>query len=380
MPNDSPSRPRHALANLTRPLCVIDSEWTGPSPADARLISLAVHKLLPGGAVEQREWFVNPETTIDPGSGAVHGITDAQAASWPPFRAVAAEVAAFLEGADIGGYSVSSDIQILEVELAHAGCELRTADLRVVDPLRLWQKREPRKLTDAYERFVGPVPEELCAHDAGDDVRMTLAVIEAMAGGGPPSTSCTPRATRAWSTSPGSSFATSGSGSCSASAGTAGIRSTRIPTSSTGCSAGTSRRPRWPSPAPSCTASSTLPPSRRIRATKRSTTFPSDSAVPAGPCVRDATTPTPDRLRTSMLNRDDMRMMLGVGAIIAAISAGTCSTNGRIDDVHPRIDDVNTRMTEGFDNLNRRIDNLDADVRELRTLLFESVKQDPAAD
>ena len=81
-----------------------------------------------------------------------------------------------------------------------------------------------------------------------------------------------------------------------------------------------------------------------------------------------------------MLNRDDMRMMLGVGAIIAAISAGTCSTNGRMDDVHRRIDDINTRMTEGFDNLNRRIDNLDADVRELRTLLFESVKQDPAAD
>ncbi len=182
MPDYSPSPPRHALANLTRPLCVIDSEWTGPSPADARLISLAVHKLLPGGAVEQREWFVNPETPIDPGSGAVHGITDAQAASWPPFRAVAAEVAAFLEGADIGGYSVSSDIQILEVELAHAGCELRTADLRIVDPLRLWQKREPRKLTDAYERFVGPVPEELRAHDAGDDVRMTVAVIEAMAG------------------------------------------------------------------------------------------------------------------------------------------------------------------------------------------------------
>ncbi len=81
-----------------------------------------------------------------------------------------------------------------------------------------------------------------------------------------------------------------------------------------------------------------------------------------------------------MLNRDDMRMMLGVGAIVAAISIGTCSTNGRMDDVHRRIDDVNTRMTEGFDNLNRRIDDLDADVRELRTLLFESVKQDPAAD
>ena len=120
---------------------------------------------------------------IDPGSGAVHGITDAQAAAWPPFRAVAFEVADFLEGCDIGGYSASSDFQVLERELEAAGHDLRTADLRIVDPLRLWQKREPRKLTDAYERFVGPLPDTLRAHDAGDDVRMTTAVIEAMAGG-----------------------------------------------------------------------------------------------------------------------------------------------------------------------------------------------------
>lgn len=182
MPDDNAPPPRHALASLARPLCVIDSEWTGPSPADARIVSLAVHKLLPDGAIEERQWFVNPETPIDPGSGAVHGITDEQAAAWPPFRDVAAEVAAFLEGADIGGYAVSSDVQILERELDAAGCRLQTAQLRVVDPLRLWQKRDPRKLADAYERFVGPLPAELRAHDAGDDVRMTIAVIEAMAG------------------------------------------------------------------------------------------------------------------------------------------------------------------------------------------------------
>ena len=182
MPDTNPAPPRHALAELARPLCVIDTEWTGPSHADARIVSLAIHKLLPGGAIEERQWFVNPETPIDPGSGAVHGITDAQAASWPPFREVAVEIAAFLNGSDIGGYAVSSDVQILERELEWAGCELRTTDLRIVDPLRLWQKREPRKLTDAYERFVGPVPDTLRAHDAGDDARMTIAVIEAMAG------------------------------------------------------------------------------------------------------------------------------------------------------------------------------------------------------
>ena len=182
MPEDHPVPRRHTLAGLTRPLCVIDTEWTSASPSDARLVSLAAHKLQPGGTIEEREWFVNPGTPIDEGSTAVHGITDEQAAAWPPFCDVAAEIAAFLDGSDMGGYSASSDLQILERELDAAGCRLHTSGMHVVDPLRLWQKREPRKLTDAYERFVGPVPDTLRAHDAGDDVRMTIAVIEAMAG------------------------------------------------------------------------------------------------------------------------------------------------------------------------------------------------------
>ena len=88
-----------------------------------------------------------------------------------------------------------------------------------------------------------------------------------------------------------------------------------------------------------------------------------------------------------MLNRDDMRMMLGVGAIVAAVSVGTCSTNGRIDDVHRRMDDVHRRindghqrMNDGFENLNRRIDDLDADIRELRTLVFEAGRNEPPAN
>ena len=182
MPTDPEPR-RHALANLSRPLCVIDTEWTHASAADARLISVAIARLLPGGETVLREWVVNPGVPIDPGTTAVHGMTDADVKHLPPFEAVAFEIADLLEDADIGGYSVASDIQILERELDAAGHPLRTAELRIVDPLRLWQKREPRKLTDAYERFVGPIPEDLRAHDALDDVRMTLAVIERMAGG-----------------------------------------------------------------------------------------------------------------------------------------------------------------------------------------------------
>ena len=91
-------------------------------------------------------------------------------------------------------------------------------------------------------------------------------------------------------------------------------------------------------------------------------------------------------------------MFLGVGAVVVTLGVGTCSTNSRIgeisrrmDDgfqnVNRRIDDTNRRMDDGFENvnrrmddMNRRIDDLQVDVRELRNLVFETLKneQSPA--
>ena len=99
-----------------------------------------------------------------------------------------------------------------------------------------------------------------------------------------------------------------------------------------------------------------------------------------------------------MLNRDDVRMALGVGAIVVTLGVGTCSMNSRIDDTHRRIDDThrriddtnrrmdegfantNRRMDEGFANIYRRLDDMQTDIREIRTLLFETIKNNPPGD
>ena len=88
-----------------------------------------------------------------------------------------------------------------------------------------------------------------------------------------------------------------------------------------------------------------------------------------------------------MLNRDDVRMALGVGAIVVTLGVGTCSTNSRIDDTHRRIDDThrriddaNRQIDEGFANINRRLDDMQTDIREIRTLLFETIKNNPPRD
>ena len=73
-----------------------------------------------------------------------------------------------------------------------------------------------------------------------------------------------------------------------------------------------------------------------------------------------------------MVNRDQVPILIGIGAIVATLSAGTCSTNARI--------------AEGFQNVNRRIDDsnksiddLQIETRELRTLFFESIGNQPSS-
>ncbi len=87
-----------------------------------------------------------------------------------------------------------------------------------------------------------------------------------------------------------------------------------------------------------------------------------------------------------------------MGAIIVTLGIGTCSTNARIDDgfasVNRRSDDTNQRIDDGFasvnrrsddtnqriDDTNRRVDEVQSDIREIRTLLFETLKALNPAD
>ena len=64
--------------------------------------------------------------------------------------------------------------------MAWAGKRWTAVGSKVVDAHRLWQAREPRTLSDAYRRFVGPLPADLHAHDARDDVSMTMSILNAM--------------------------------------------------------------------------------------------------------------------------------------------------------------------------------------------------------
>lgn len=180
----------HRMTGLVRPLCIIDSEWTSGAPDSARLVQLCIRRLEPGGTGREQTWCINPEIAIEAAAQAVHGIGDDDVTDWPVFAAVAGDVAAMLAGADVGGYAIGGDLAILERQLAECGKGWHVERLAIVDALRIWQRREPRSLVDAYRHWTGRdetmddagnVVEH--AHDAGADVDMTAAVIEAQAAG-----------------------------------------------------------------------------------------------------------------------------------------------------------------------------------------------------
>ncbi len=75
---------------------------------------------------------------------------------------------------------------------------------------------------------------------------------------------------------------------------------------------------------------------------------------------------------------DRITVLVAAGAIVATLSVGTCSTNGRFDDVNQRIDDVNDRFNVRFDDVNGRFDDVQTDIRELRSLVIEAIKTDTA--
>ena len=76
--------------------------------------------------------------------------------------------------------------------------------------------------------------------------------------------------------------------------------------------------------------------------------------------------------------QDRLSFFIGVGAIVVTSGVGTCSTNARFDDVNRRLDGVNARlddMNRRFDDLNGRFDDVQADIRELRALVIDAIKE-----
>lgn len=150
-----------------------DTETTGKRRDYDQVVELAVFVL---GDAAPKSWRFRPSMPIHPEAQKIHGLSAEILKDEPVFSVCVPEIRALFEGADIlGGYHVAFDVAMLEYEFRRAGRALDLASKPILDPLRLWQEREPRQLQDAHRRFCGG--DFAGAHGAAADVAATIRVL-----------------------------------------------------------------------------------------------------------------------------------------------------------------------------------------------------------
>jgi DNA polymerase-3 subunit epsilon len=163
---------------LQRPLAVLDLETTGLRPDQDRIVEIAILRVLPDGSTSQYLKRINPLMPIPPEATAVHGIRDEDVQRELPFKAVAQEVADFLNGCDLAGFNLTGyDLKMLQREFDRTTVQFACSDRAIVDAKQIYHAKEPRTLEAACRFYLNEEHEN--AHSALDDVLATWKVLNA---------------------------------------------------------------------------------------------------------------------------------------------------------------------------------------------------------
>jgi DNA polymerase-3 subunit epsilon len=163
---------------LTTPIIFFDLETTGTNIAKDRIVEISLLKVLSNGSKEQKTWRVNPGVPIPAQTTAIHGITDEDVKDCPAFKAIAKEVARFIEGCDLGGYNSNRfDIPLLAEEFLRAEVDVEMRKRRFVDVQTIFHKMEQRTLGAAYRFYCDKTLDD--AHSAAGDTLATYEVLKA---------------------------------------------------------------------------------------------------------------------------------------------------------------------------------------------------------
>ncbi|HEY6135193.1 MAG TPA: DNA polymerase III subunit epsilon [Rubrivivax sp.] len=126
----------------------LDTETTGLS-ADGgdRIVEIGCLEMVNRRMTErQLHFYLNPERSSHPDAAKVHGLSDAFLADKPLFGAIADELLAFVQGADVVIHNAAFDVGFLDAELRRLGRPTFSSHVRKVsDSLALAREMFPGK-------------------------------------------------------------------------------------------------------------------------------------------------------------------------------------------------------------------------------------------
>jgi len=163
--------------NLNKPICFFDLETTGINISKDRIVEISILKVFPDGKEENKTWVVNPEIPIPKEVTAIHGISDADVADKPTFRAISKDVYRMVKDSDLGGFNSNRfDIPLLAEELLRAEVDFDMKGRVSVDVQTIYHKMEQRTLSAAYKFYCDKNLDN--AHSAEADTKATFEVLK----------------------------------------------------------------------------------------------------------------------------------------------------------------------------------------------------------
>jgi DNA polymerase III subunit epsilon len=162
--------------NLRNPICFFDIESTGTNITHDRIIEIAIIKIMPNGEILRKSNLINPTIPIPKESSVFHGIYDDDVKDKPTFKEVARDYAKFIEGSDLGGFSiVKMDVPMLVEEFIRAGVEFDYQRKKIVDAQKIFHLMEKRTLAAAYRFYMSRELDD--SHTAEADAEAAMEVL-----------------------------------------------------------------------------------------------------------------------------------------------------------------------------------------------------------
>lgn len=171
---------KEVVKELNKTIVVLDTETTGFSQYNDRIIEFGAIKLINGREVDSMSVLMNPQIPIPSSSSCVHGIVDSMVADKPTEQYYAPKIAEFISGADlIVGHNVAFDIRFLEQMFMRNGLVF---NYKYLDTLKFSKKifnRAPNHKLTTLAEYLGIEIKD--AHRALADVETTVWLLRHLA-------------------------------------------------------------------------------------------------------------------------------------------------------------------------------------------------------
>jgi DNA polymerase-3 subunit epsilon len=139
---------------IKRPLAIIKVHTTGLNTSTDRIVAITITRHSPNGKSKTGTRLINPECLIPQEAIDIHGITNQAVEKEMTFDQVGKNLLAFLDGADIAGFNVKFDIEMLASEFSRMGLEFTVVNRSVYDLYEIYVKQNPRTFASAVTQYV----------------------------------------------------------------------------------------------------------------------------------------------------------------------------------------------------------------------------------